>query len=97
MILGRTTLSSKRNSQPNVKYPRCVAGKRACPPEDCGSSSGYERLLEIIANPEHEEHKEQMEWLEQFGNEDFDPEKFDPKSVEFEDPVEYKAFKAEFS
>ena len=27
-----------------------------CPPEDCGGPSGYERLLQILADPEDEEH-----------------------------------------
>lgn len=35
-----------------VKYPRCIAGERACPPEDCGSVPGYYDLLDIIRNPE---------------------------------------------
>ncbi|GBM46972.1 Uncharacterized protein y4hQ [Araneus ventricosus] len=63
-------------------YPKCIAGKRACPPEDCGSYSGYERHLEIIKNPRHPEYKEHMEWLE---NKDVgpDPEKFDLDSVIF--------------
>jgi Plasmid pRiA4b ORF-3-like protein len=26
-------------------YPRCVAGKGACPPEDCGGPWGYQHLL----------------------------------------------------
>lgn len=81
----------------NVEYPRCLAGKRACPPEDCGSTYGYEELLQIIANPEHEEYKEKMEWLEQFGNENFDPEEFDPNSVYFDDPKERKQFREMFS
>jgi len=38
----------------NTQYPKCIAGKRACPPEDCGGVGGYEDLLEIIANPTHE-------------------------------------------
>jgi hypothetical protein len=66
----------------NTQYPKCIAGKRACPPEDCGGVGGYEDLLEIIANPTHEEHKERMEWLEGMGyahNNQFKPEEFDPK------------------
>ncbi len=69
------------------QYPKCIAGERACPPEDCGGVGGYEGLLEIMANQEHEEYEERMEWL---GGE-FDPEAFDPGSVEFEDPKECKA------
>lgn len=65
----------------NVEYPRCVAGKRACPPEDCGGIWGYAELLKIIADPEHAEYKEKMEWLEDIGRDDFDPDEFDPKSV----------------
>ena len=59
-----------------VQYPKCIAGKRACPPEDCGGIGGYEVLLEIIANPSHEEYKGRMEWLE---GEFADPEHFDPR------------------
>ena len=62
-----------------TQYPRCVAGKMACPPEDCGGTWGYERLQEILKNPQHEEYAERLEW---FGG-SFDPLKFDPKSVEF--------------
>jgi len=53
-------------------YPACVAGKRNCPPEDCGGAWGYADLLEILANPAHPQHEEQLEWL---GGE-FDPEAF---------------------
>ncbi|WP_367364120.1 plasmid pRiA4b ORF-3 family protein [Candidatus Tisiphia endosymbiont of Nedyus quadrimaculatus] len=60
-------------------YPQCLAGKMACPPEDCGGVGGYEYLLEIIANPNHEEYEERIEWL----GDDFNPEEFDPKLVQF--------------
>ena len=65
-----------------VNYPVCIKGKRACPPEDCGGIWGYAELLEIIKNPEHEEHEEMLEWL---GGE-FDPEHFDREEVRFDDP-----------
>lgn len=62
-----------------VKYPQCLAGKMACPPEDCGGVGGYEYLLEIIADPNHAEYDERIEWL----GDDFNPEEFDPKLVKF--------------
>jgi hypothetical protein len=68
----------------NIKYPKCIAGERACPPEDCGGTWGYSDLLEIIANPEHEEYNERMEWI----GDEFNPEKFAPEEVEFDDPKE---------
>ena len=63
----------------NVKYPVCIAGKRACPPEDCGGVWGYEELLQIISDPDHEEYEEMKEWL----GDEFDPEHFDVKEVQF--------------
>ena len=65
-----------------VEYPICVAGERACPPEDCGGVWGYEDFLEIISDPDHEEYEEMIEWV---GGE-FDPEYFEVKDVRFEDP-----------
>jgi len=40
----------------------CVGGGWPCPPEDCGGSSGYENLLEVLADPEHEGHEDLAEW-----------------------------------
>jgi len=65
-----------------MKYPKCLNGKRACPPEDCGGVWGYEELLKIISDPEHEEHENMLEWL---GGK-FDPEEFDPDAVTFSNP-----------
>ncbi len=56
-----------------VRYPRCIAGKRACPPEDCGGSWGYGDFLKAIQDPKHPEHEEMMEWA----GGTFDPEQFD--------------------
>jgi hypothetical protein len=61
-------------------YPVCLAGKRACPPEDCGGPWGYPEFLEAIADPENERHDELLEWI---GGE-FDPEAFDVAAVNAE-------------
>jgi hypothetical protein len=53
--------------------PRCVAGRRACPPEDCGGIWGYAELLEVLADPEDPGRDEMLEWL---GGE-FDPSLLD--------------------
>lgn len=55
-----------------TEYPRCTAGRRNCPPEDCGGIYGYYDLLEVFANPEAPENAERLEWCE-----GFDPEEFD--------------------
>jgi hypothetical protein len=60
-----------------VRYPRCPAGKRACPPEDCGGPWGYGDFLDAIQKPSHERHEELLEWV---GGE-FDPEAFDIDAV----------------
>ena len=60
-------------TDPGVRYPRCMGGARACPPEDCGGVGGYANFLQAISDPNHEEHDEYLEWI---GGE-FDPEKFD--------------------
>lgn len=57
---------------PKAKYPVCVEGERACPPEDCGGPSGYSDFLVAIADPRHPDHREMREWV---GGR-FDPETF---------------------
>ncbi len=65
-------------------YPTCIAGERACPPEDCGGVVGYQEFLEIIMNPAHERYKDMLTWA---GGE-FHPEYFNPEKVKFTDPAE---------
>jgi hypothetical protein len=58
-----------------VDYPRCIGGKRACPPEDCGGPWGYAELLAALADPGHNRHADITEWLGgEFAPEDFEPE-----------------------
>lgn len=37
--------------EPGANYPRCVVGKRACPPEDCGGVWGYENFRQEVFAP----------------------------------------------
>ncbi len=66
-----------------IKYPVCIDGERACPPEDCGGTGGHEDFLEVIMDPNHKEYEGMLEWA---GGE-FDPEYFDCKNVHFDNPV----------
>ena len=36
--------------EPGKAYPLCLAGARACPPEDCGGDYGYLELIDIFVN-----------------------------------------------
>lgn len=68
--------------EPDASYPRCTAGARACPPEDCGGADGYGRLIEILADPEHEQHSEMRDWLADVHG-PFAPEDFSADAVKF--------------
>lgn len=60
------------------RFPaRCLAGRRACPPEDCGGIGGYFDLLDALAHPKALRHRELLEWL----GEGFDPALFDLDEV----------------
>lgn len=62
---------------PKEKYPLCIAGKGACPPEDVGGVHGFENFKEVMENPKHPEHKETKTW---YGNA-WDADAFDYRSV----------------
>ncbi len=68
-------------AEPGVRYPVCIAGKGACPPEDCGGVWGYEALREALADPAHEQHEEMLEWLGLQTAAEFDAARFDPDEV----------------
>ena len=53
--------------------PFCVAGENACPPEDVGGPHGYTLFLEILADPQHEQHQDMVRWIGGV----FDPKGFD--------------------
>lgn len=55
----------------------CLAGKGACPPEDCGGIWGYEELKEILKDPSNPEHESMKEWLGLDDEESWDPAAFD--------------------
>jgi hypothetical protein len=59
------------------KYPLCLEGERACPPEDVGGIGGFEEFVQALADPEHERHEELLEWI----GKKFDTEAFDPKKA----------------
>ncbi len=60
-----------------VNYPVCIEGKRACPPDDVGGIWGYAEFLEAIADPQHPEHEDRLDWI----GDNFDPKAFDLAAV----------------
>jgi hypothetical protein len=61
----------------STRYPVCMAGERACPPEDVGGIADYRHFLKAIKDPRHRDHNQYREWI----GGDFNPEEFDPNAV----------------
>ncbi len=58
------TIKLEAVSEEVILKPRCLAGKGACPPEDCGGVYGYEDLKYVFREmPKSGEAKELREWL----------------------------------
>lgn len=57
----------------DLPLPACVAGENACPPEDVGGPPGYQHLLGVLADRNHEEHTDMLLWVGGV----FDPGGFD--------------------
>jgi hypothetical protein len=56
----------------------CLAGSRACPPEDCGGPPGYYRLLVALSDPDDEEHDSMVDWV----GSKYDANAFDAAAVD---------------
>ena len=88
--MHRVKLEGYMHKEKGVKYPICVGGERACPPEDCGSVPGYYDVLNALADPKHPDHQVMKMWT----GGDYDPEIFKPEAVNFDNP--YKRWKNAF-
>jgi hypothetical protein len=64
---------------PKEKYPQCLDGLLACPPEDCGSVRGYYDCIRALK--EQDDAEGLLDWLG-----DWVPDHFDPEEVIFESP-----------
>ena len=58
------------------RYPLCLDGERACPPEGCGGVERYVETLQILADPAHVYHDNVVKWLGHF-----DPQAFSAKAA----------------
>ncbi|OLM28126.1 hypothetical protein Ae717Ps2_6754 [Pseudonocardia sp. Ae717_Ps2] len=68
------TVTALTTAEPAVRYPRCIDGRGACPPEDVGGTPGYAAFLDALADPDHPEHTDRVQW---WGSDQYDPHHFD--------------------
>lgn len=62
---------------PKDVLPKCVTGRRGCPPEDVGGVWGYQEFLDAYNDKNHPEHEAMLEWVGEY----FEPEQFDLNEV----------------
>ena len=75
-------------AESETRYPKCISGQNACPPEDCGGTHGYERLLQTLQAPGSEQYYDMLNWLKNHAKNylPFIPSQFDSEAVKFSDP-----------
>jgi hypothetical protein len=75
-------LESWIDPDPGVRYPLCLAGEGACPPEDSGGPHLYAQLVAGLKSDDAAERQRSGDLL----GADFDPAAFAPAAVRFDDP-----------
>ncbi len=78
------TVEDLLGADPDTHYPALIAAKGACPPEDCGGPWGYANLRQILADPNHDEHQDMLEWLGLDNASDFDPAAIATETIDHE-------------
>jgi Plasmid pRiA4b ORF-3-like protein len=78
------TVEDLLDADPDTHYPVLVAAKGACPPEDCGGPWGYANLKEILADPNHDEHQDMLEWLGLDNASEFNPAAVTTEEIDYE-------------
>lgn len=73
-----------------MKYPVCIGGERACPPEDCGGVHGYYNVVKTLSDPANEDFEDMKVWV----GKDWNPDWFYKDLIRFDDP--YKRWKKAF-
>ena len=74
----RLTITDIRTGDPDLSYPRYIAGERNAPPEDCSGIPGFYETLDAAADPNHPDHAETTEWLD-----DYDPDEIDELPIKY--------------
>lgn len=74
----RIKLEKRLSATPENRHrASCLAGANAAPPEDIGGAPGYADFCEAIADPQHPDHEEMLDWC----GEGFDPGHFDLDAI----------------
>ena len=60
-----------------IEKPICLAGRRNCPPEDCGGPYGYMNMLKALSDQKNKDYEEYRSWI----GDDFDSEYFDKELI----------------
>lgn len=76
------------DAEEGVKYPVCLDGGRACPPEMCGGIKQYHQIVKYTKMPKTSpRYKGTMDYVRITENytdvEHYDAEKFDPAAIDF--------------
>lgn len=86
--MHEVVLEERGHAAPGKRYPRCIDGARAGPPDDCGGAPGYAHLIQVLSDPQHPEFEEILDWM--MGAKKlrgpFDPEAFDEQAIKFASP-----------